>query len=183
MSGAHMCYRWQSCLTGSQGAPPLDFPPIWTIHSAGRRVAVKAECKLVHFSLDGFPLSCYLSRNVATASGHFVHKSERRARDGGHICPVCDETSTPRKHSPVFLPLQVPCPLWSSLLPFFYFTAGVDAPRKSAICFCVRDNPFRFSRITWLIFTANLLCIYALMIEEQVLRNNRAIVKIIKKIN
>ena len=59
-------------------------------HSAGRRVAVKAGCKPVHFSLDGCPLSCYFSGSVATTSGHFVHKSERRTRDGGfHIRPVC----------------------------------------------------------------------------------------------
>ena len=86
-------------------------------HSAGRRVAVKAGCKPVHFSLDGCPLSCYFSGSVATTSGHFVHKSERRTRDGGfHIRPVCcwNQTcaygSTPRKHSPVFLPLQMPLP-------------------------------------------------------------------------
>ena len=59
-------------------------------HSVGRRVAVKAGCKPVHFSLDGYPLSCYFSGSVATTSGHFVHKSERRTRDGGfHIRPVC----------------------------------------------------------------------------------------------
>ena len=52
-------------------------------HSAERRVAVKAGCKPVHFSLDGCPLSCYFSGSVATTSGHFVHKSERRTRDGG----------------------------------------------------------------------------------------------------
>ena len=46
--------------------------------------------KPVHFSLDGCPLSCYFSGSVATTSGHFVHKSERRTRDGGfHIRPVC----------------------------------------------------------------------------------------------
>ena len=34
--------------------------------------------------------SCYFSGSVATTSGHFVHKSERRTRDGGfHIRPVC----------------------------------------------------------------------------------------------
>ena len=54
-------------------------------HSAGRRAAVKAGCKPVHFSLDGCPLSCYFSGSVATTSGHFVHKSERRTRDGGFI--------------------------------------------------------------------------------------------------
>ena len=59
-------------------------------HSAGRRAAVKAGCKPVHFSLDGCPLSCYFSGSVATTSGHFVHKSERRTKNGGvHIRPVC----------------------------------------------------------------------------------------------
>ena len=53
--------------------------------SAGRRAAVKAGYKTVHFSLDGCPLSCYFSGSVATASGHFVHKSERRTRDGAFI--------------------------------------------------------------------------------------------------
>ena len=37
-----------------------------SIHSAERRAAVKAGCKPVHFSLDGCPLSCYFSGNVAT---------------------------------------------------------------------------------------------------------------------
>ena len=40
-------------------------------HSAGRRAAVKAGYKPVHFSLDGCPLSCYFSGSVATTSGHF----------------------------------------------------------------------------------------------------------------
>ena len=41
-------------------------------------------------SLDSCPLSCYLSGSVITTSGHFVHKLERRTRDGGfRICPVC----------------------------------------------------------------------------------------------
>ena len=35
-------------------------------HSAERRTAVKAGCKPVNFSLDGCPLSCYFSGNVAT---------------------------------------------------------------------------------------------------------------------
>ena len=54
-------------------------------HSVGRRVTVKVGCKPVHFSLDGSPLSCYFSGSVATTSGHFVHKSERRTRDGAFI--------------------------------------------------------------------------------------------------
>ena len=57
-------------------------------HSAGRRAAVKAGCKPVHISLDGCPLSCYFSGSVATTSGHFVHKSERRTRDGGFHIPA-----------------------------------------------------------------------------------------------
>ena len=35
-------------------------------HSAGRRAAVKAGCKPVHFSLDGCPLFRYFSGSVAT---------------------------------------------------------------------------------------------------------------------
>ena len=35
-------------------------------HPAGQRAEVKAGCKPVHFSLDGCPLSCYFSGNVAT---------------------------------------------------------------------------------------------------------------------
>ena len=59
-------------------------------HSAGRRAAVKAGCKPVHFSLDSCPLSCYFSGSVATTLGHFVHKSEHRTKDGGfHVRPVC----------------------------------------------------------------------------------------------
>ncbi len=56
--------------------------------SAGRRAAVKAGSKPVHFSLDGCPLSCYFSGSVATTSGHFVHKSERRTRDGRFHIPA-----------------------------------------------------------------------------------------------
>ena len=55
-------------------------------HSAGRRVAVKAGCKPVHFSLDGCPLSCYFpgvwpllrdtlstSRSVGRGTGAFIY--------------------------------------------------------------------------------------------------------------
>ena len=58
-------------------------------HSAGRRAAVKAGCKPIHFSLDGCPLSCCFSGSVATTSRHFVHKSERRTRDGGLSYTPC----------------------------------------------------------------------------------------------
>ena len=82
-------------------------------HSAGRRAAVKAGCKPVHFSLDGCPLSCYFSGSVATTSGHFVHKSERRTKNGGFIyLPPFSENSPIfcsfplAKIQPVFLPEQ-----------------------------------------------------------------------------
>ena len=82
-------------------------------HPAGRRAAVKAGCNPVHFSLDGCPLSCYFSGSVATTSGHFVHKSERRTRDGAFIyLPPFSETSPIfcsfpfTKIQPVFLPEQ-----------------------------------------------------------------------------
>ena len=78
-------------------------------HSVGRRVAVKAGCKPVHFSLDGYPLSCYFSGSVATTSGHFVHKSERGTRDGGFHIPAAVLWKQPdfllipiRKNSPCF---------------------------------------------------------------------------------
>ncbi len=58
-------------------------------HLAGRRAAVKAGCNPVHFSLDGCPLSCYFSGSVATTSGHFVHKSERRTMNGGFSYTPC----------------------------------------------------------------------------------------------
>ena len=81
--------------------------------SAGRMAAVKAGCKPVHFSLDGCPLSCYFSGSVATTSGHFAHKSERRTRDGAFIyLPPFSETSPIfcsfpfTKIQPVFLPEQ-----------------------------------------------------------------------------
>ena len=75
---------------GKSAAKHFEGLAALSIHSAERRAAVKAGCKPVHFSLDGCPLSCYFSESVATTSGHFVHKSKRRTRDGGfHIRPVC----------------------------------------------------------------------------------------------
>ena len=86
---------------------------VLSTHSAEQREAVKVGCKPVHFSLDGCPLSCYFSGSVATASGHFVHKSERRTRDGAFIyLPPFSETSPIfcsfpfTKIQPVFLPEQ-----------------------------------------------------------------------------
>ena len=69
-------------------------------HPAGRRAAVKAGCNPVHFSLDGCPLSCYFSGSVATTSGHFVHKSERRTRDGAFIYALSADETRPALAAP-----------------------------------------------------------------------------------
>ena len=84
-------------------------------HSAGWRAAVKAGCKPVHFSLDGCPLSCHFSGSVATTSGHFVHKSERRTRDGTFIYALsADENSpalaAPRHASTALFSCRFKCP-------------------------------------------------------------------------
>ena len=78
-------------------------------------MAVKAGCKPVHFSLDGCPLSCYFSGSVATTSGHFVHKSERRTKNGGvHIRPVCCRKqaalAAPRHTSTALFSCRFKCP-------------------------------------------------------------------------
>ena len=70
---------------GKSAAKHFEGLAALSIHSAERRAAVKAGCKPVHFSLDGCPLSCYFSESVATTSGHFVHKSERRTKNGAFI--------------------------------------------------------------------------------------------------
>ena len=67
-------------------------------HSVGRWAAVKAGCKPVHFSLDGCPLSCYFSGSVATTSGHFVHKSERRT--GAFIYALSADETRPALAAP-----------------------------------------------------------------------------------
>ena len=69
-------------------------------HSAGRRAAVKTGCKPVHFSLDGCPLSCYFSGSVATTSGHFVHKSERRTKNGAFIYALSAVENRPALAAP-----------------------------------------------------------------------------------
>ena len=55
-------------------------------HSAGRRSRPGVNPFIS--ALTGCPLSCYFSGSVATTSGHFVHKSERRTRDGGFHIPA-----------------------------------------------------------------------------------------------
>ena len=84
-------------------------------HLAGRRAEVKAGCKSVHFSLDSCPLSCYFSGSVVTTSGHFVHKLERRTRDGAFIYALsADETrpalAAPRHASTALFSCRFKCP-------------------------------------------------------------------------
>ena len=86
-------------------------------HSAGRRAAVKAGCKPIHFSLDGCPLSCCFSGSVATTSGHFVHKSERRTKNGAFIYALSADESRPALAAPrhtstalFFCRFKCPCP-------------------------------------------------------------------------
>ena len=68
--------------------------------SAGQWAAVKAGCKPVHFSLDGCTLSRYFSGSVATTSGHFVHKSERRTKNGAFIYALSADESRPALAAP-----------------------------------------------------------------------------------
>ena len=64
-------------------------------HSAGRRVAVKAGCKPVHFSLDGCPLSCYFSGSVATLRDTLsTSRSEGRGTGAFIYALSADETSS-----------------------------------------------------------------------------------------
>ena len=63
-------------------------------HSAGRRAAVKAGCKPVHFSLDGCPLSCYFSGNVATLRDTLsTSRSAGRETEAFIYALSADETS------------------------------------------------------------------------------------------
>ncbi len=98
-------------------------------HSAGRRAAVKAGCKPVHFSLDGCPLSCYFSgsvdtlrdtlstsRSVGRGTGAFIYLpplSESRPifclLPFAKIQPVfLPEQTGRKKHRPPFSPSVAP---------------------------------------------------------------------------
>ena len=85
---------------GKSAAKHFEGLAALSIHSAERRVAVKAGCKPVHFSLDGCPLSCYFSESVATTSGHFVHKSERRTKNGAFIYALSAVENRPALAAP-----------------------------------------------------------------------------------
>ena len=82
-------------------------------HSAGRRAAVKAGCKPVHFSLDGCPLSCYFSGSVATLRDTLsTSRSVRRGTGAFIYLPPFSENSLIfcsfpfAKIQPVFPPEQ-----------------------------------------------------------------------------
>ena len=82
-------------------------------HSAGRRAAVKAGCKPVHFSLDGCLLSCYFSGSVATLRDTLsTSRSEGRGTGAFIYLPPFSENSLIfcsfpfAKIQPVFPPEQ-----------------------------------------------------------------------------
>ena len=77
-------------------------------HSAGQRAAVKVGCKPVHFSLDSCTLSCYVSESVATTSGHFVHKSERRTKNGAFIYALSAVENRPALAAPRHITILSP---------------------------------------------------------------------------
>ena len=85
---------------GKSAAKHFEGLAALSIHSSERRAAVKAGCKPVHFSLDGCPLSCYFSESVATTSGHFVHKSERRTKNGAFIYALSAVENRPALAAP-----------------------------------------------------------------------------------
>ena len=81
--------------------------------SAGRRAAVKAGYKTVHFSLDGCPLSCYFFGNVATLRDTLSTSRSAGQGTGAFIyLPPFSENSPIfcsfpfAKIHPVFLPKQ-----------------------------------------------------------------------------
>ena len=82
-------------------------------HSAGRRAAVKAGCKPVHFSLDGCPLSCYFFGSVSTLRDTLsTSRSVGRGTGAFIYLPPFSENSPIfrsfpfAKNQPVFLPEQ-----------------------------------------------------------------------------
>ena len=102
---------------GKSAAKHFEGLAALSIHSAGRRTAVKPGCKPVHFSLDGCPLSCYFSGSVATTSGHFVHKSERRTKNGAFIYALSAVENRPALAAPRYTStalfscrFKCPCP-------------------------------------------------------------------------
>ena len=84
-------------------------------HSAGRWAAVKAGCKLVHFSLDACLLSCYFSGNVATLRDTLSTSRSVGRGTGAFIYALsADETrpalAAPRHASTALFSCRFKCP-------------------------------------------------------------------------
>ena len=84
-------------------------------HSAGRWAAVKAGCKLVHFSPDACPLSCYFSGNVATLRDTLSTSRSVGRGTGAFIYALsADETrpalAAPRHASTALFSCRFKCP-------------------------------------------------------------------------
>ena len=69
-------------------------------HSAGRWAAVKAGCKLVHFSPDACPLSCYFSGNVATLRDTLSTSRSVGRGTGAFIYALSADETTPALAAP-----------------------------------------------------------------------------------
>ena len=101
-------------------------------YSAGRRAAVKAGYKPVHFSLDGCPLSCYFSGRVATLRDT-LSTSQSGGRGTGafiYLPPFSENRpifcSFPfAKIQPVFLPEQTVRMKHRTLFPPLATPAGI----------------------------------------------------------
>ena len=84
-------------------------------HSAGRWAAVKAGCKLVHFSPDACPLSCYFSGNMATLRDTLSTSRSVGRGTGAFIYALsADETrpalAAPRHASTALFSCRFKCP-------------------------------------------------------------------------
>ena len=87
-------------------------------HSAGRWAAVKAGCKLVHFSPDACPLSCYFSGNVATLRDTLSTSRSVGRGTGAFIYALSADETRPALAAPrhaitvlFFCCFKCPCPL------------------------------------------------------------------------
>ena len=82
---------------------------------SGTVAAVKAGCKLVHFSLDACPLSCYFSGNVATLRDTLSTSRSVGRGTGAFIYALsADETrpalTAPRHASTALFSCRFKCP-------------------------------------------------------------------------
>ena len=98
-------------------------------HSAGRWAAVKAGCKLVHFSPDACPLSCYFSGNVATLRDTLSTSRSVGRGTGAFIYALsADETrpalAAPRHASTALFSCRFKCPCPPRRQRHFHDNAG-----------------------------------------------------------